>query len=832
VSLFRLAPPTAACGPEASIESGLLYVAYDRSRLNAWMTVACTLIFGLLLCRLLPCWPLAGWLAALLANSAALYWEGAAFQRAAPKPDALARWHRLYVVQSVVTGAVWAIGPVLMLPQAAKAETVLLVGILLCVGAVTVARKSEQRVAMQVTIIAMLVPPAVASWFAGNDASRVVAAVLVVGLVLMIVVGRASHRSVHTLLRTQSILRESEGRFRTLVEWLPDAVGVHRAGVLIYVNPAAIKMFNARTAQDLIGTAVLDRVHPDFHALSIARMQSVFDQVEMPLTEMKYLKLDGSPIDVESQITSINYSGESAILFVCRDIAARKATERQLALFRRVFDSSSQCIGIADHKGRFIYQNPAQAHELGYSADEIAGQPFTMVLDDDRDEDITTKIIESVVAGGNWVGEVPLQRKNGSRFISLSNISCIQGERGPTQYFFNIFCDFSAELARRNELSRAKEAADQATRAKSEFLSRMSHELRTPMNAILGFSQLMKLDATLPDAHKDNVHEITTAGRHLLALINKVLDLAKIESGHLDLAMEPVEVGAVALECLNLVRPLAEMGNVKLGHTGLHGAAVLAERMLLKQVLLNLLSNAIKYNRPDGSVHLDARPHGPDRLRILVTDTGVGIPAVRLKELSQPFNRLDAEISGIEGTGIGLTIARAMLESMGGTVGVESELGVGSTFWFELPLASMPEADHKRAHSATAGQHIAAVPHTVLYIEDSPANLKLVTQILGHRKHIRLHTAHSPELGIELALAYRPALILLDINMPGMNGYQVMEAFKGEASLRETPVVAVTANAMFHDIERGREAGFAEYITKPFNVDEFLETIDRCLSDG
>ncbi len=396
--------------------------------------------------------------------------------------------------------------------------------------------------------------------------------------------------------------------------------------------------------------------------------------------------------------------------------------------------------------------------------------------------------------------------------------------------------DVTERVVFEQALVAAREAADRASQAKSEFLSSMSHELRTPMNAILGFGQLMEYDDSLPADHHDNVKEILKAGRHLLGLINEVLDLSKVESGHLDLSLEPVEIGPIVDECIGLVTPLADLRGIALGYEMRTGAAVRADRMRLKQALLNLLSNAVKYNRDGGTVRLDVKPAGADRLCIRVADSGLGIPADRLGELFQPFNRLGAEGGKIEGTGIGLTITRRIVELMGGTVGVESEVGVGSCFWIELLLetqAAVSAAPTEPACAqAASARHPAADHHTVLYIEDNIANLKLVAQILAHVPNIHLITAHTPSLGIELALARRPRLILLDINMPDMDGYQVLQVLKAEESLKDTSVIAITANAMPRDIERGMAAGFVEYLTKPLRVDQFLASVSGCLARG
>jgi hypothetical protein len=437
-----------------------------------------------------------------------------------------------------------------------------------------------------------------------------------------------------------------------------------------------------------------------------------------------------------------------------------------------------------------------------------------------------------------YATELRIRCKSGSyKWILCRGTIVERNSEGKPVHLIGIHSDISVHKRAEAALIEARDEADRANQAKSEFLSSMSHELRTPMNAVLGFGQLMEYDSSLPEEHQDSVKEILKAGHHLLTLINEVLDLAKVESGQIDLSLEPVEVCPVVEDCLHLMSTLADKYAVQLDHIGLKDVTVRADRTRLRQVLLNLLANAIKYNRRGGSVKVEVQIEQEDRLRILVTDTGPGISPNRLQELFQPFNRLDADNSEVEGTGIGLTITRRIVEMMGGAVNVRSEVGVGSTFWIELPLEAAPKADYKTQSPATRqnshpAQSAREKQHVILYIEDNPSNLKLVAQILGHHKHVHLLTAHTPELGIELALARQPELILLDINMPGMDGYQVLEIFKSDALLKNIPVVAVTANAMPRDIERGQAAGFTDYLTKPLDVPGFHTLIDRLLGRG
>ncbi len=581
----------------------------------------------------------------------------------------------------------------------------------------------------------------------------------------------------------------------------------------------------------------IQTVHPDDRQAVNAAVQASVERDVPYDIEHRVVWPDGTVRWLEEKGAVVRDAAGQPLnmLGVAIDIHERKMAEERLALFRRVFDASSQAIGIADSTGRMIYMNRAHEEMLGYTGEECLGQPFAMFHDPADGEQIVAKVQAATQSGKGYGGLLPMRRKDGSRFTAAVNIGFVMDAHGQMQYAFNAFSDFSEELGRREELARAKEEAERSSRAKSDFLSSMSHELRTPLNAIIGFSQMLEYDGGLGADQLDNVHEILKAGRHLLELINEVLDLAKIEAGRVDLSLEAVALGPLYEDCRQLIQPLAAQRGIRLD-VAVGAEAVFADRTRLKQVLLNLLSNAVKYNRDGGEIRLTVEAAREARQwRLVVADTGPGIAADKQQELFQPFNRLGAEYGDIEGTGIGLTISRRLIDMMGGEIGVDSEVGVGSRFWIELPRESAAAAGRAEEGKPGAGGAAAeavgeaAEVHTVLCIDDNPVNLKLIAQILGLRRHIHLLTAHTSELGIELALTRRPELILLDINMPGLDGYQVLEVFKADTRLKTIPVLAVTANALPRDVERGLAAGFADYLTKPLDVGRFISTIDACL---
>lgn len=387
------------------------------------------------------------------------------------------------------------------------------------------------------------------------------------------------------------------------------------------------------------------------------------------------------------------------------------------------------------------------------------------------------------------------------------------------------------------EFRQAKEEAQKSNHAKSEFLANMSHELRTPMNSILGFSQLLQMDLTNPlkDYQQENLKSILSAGNHLLELINEVLDLSRIESGNMSLSIEPVDLLLIVDNVLSITQLMATQNDITLKHEDISANSIFVEvdALRFKQVIFNLVSNAIKYNKPNGSVQISYKQLGPERLQLGVSDTGNGIPKDKMENIFKPFDRLGLEGGSIEGTGIGLTISKNLIEMMNGTIGFTSNPGEGCFFFIEVPISSKsPIALDKIETPAGPNKPFANADKTkkVLYIDDIPINLKLIERYLSNFSNLEFIPASNALDGIEIAKTQLPDLILMDIHMPDMDG---LTAFKKLKSIKETqgiPVIAVTADAMDKNIKKAMNMGFEDYITKPIDLDKFLTSINKVIN--
>lgn len=516
-----------------------------------------------------------------------------------------------------------------------------------------------------------------------------------------------------------------------------------------------------------------------------------------------------------------------------------QSLEERLRWQTRAMEAMVNGITIADATqpdSPLVYVNPAFERMTGYRADEVLGTNCRFLQGDDRDQPGVQELRDAVVEGRATKVLIRNYRKNGELFWNEFSISPVRNDAGVVTHYVGIQQDVTELMQAMEALRQAKAEADRANQAKSNFLSRMSHELRTPMNAVLGFAQLLELDPDLNGEQQENVEEIIRGGRHLLDLINEVLDLARVESGRVELTPEPLEIQGLMDECLALVEPLAGERHLEIrSDQDLSGHFVLADRVRLKQVFINLLSNAIKYNRHQGQVTIGLEPARQlqQGLRIMVSDTGSGIPSERITDLFQPFTRLVEDQHKEEGSGIGLAITQRLVHLMDGRIGVSSRVGEGSTFWVELP-EGIPAVETPDRQPSTCSPRTTTERSKsgckILQIEDNAANLRLLERLLKRHDAFSVLSTEDPYIGLELAQEHRPDVIILDIQIARLDGFEVLERLRSHASTRDIPVLALTANATESNRQRGLEAGFDAYLTKPLNLEELLDTIRTLLS--
>ncbi|MBX6365189.1 MAG: PAS domain S-box protein [Gemmatimonadetes bacterium] len=700
--------------------------------------------------------------------------------------------------------------------------------------------------------------------------------------------------------RAEAALRASEESYRTIFELAGDAIFVHdpETGAVLDANRKACELHGVTLeelrAVGVAGVSAGDPAETGPEARALVRRAAAG---EPQLFEWQGRHTPtGEPVWVEVSLERVTIRGEARVLAIVRNVTERKLAEQALQeayaeLERRVEERTEELAvanralesEIAEHRAARarLQQQTAELEALfqalpdvylriredGIIVDHRFGSDaelypipdgFPSILVGARVADYMPGELGALLEGGivavRRSGQIatyeyPLpvggeERHFETRVAPMPDDTAICVIRDITERKRS---EAALALAK-EEAERAREAAERANRAKSEFLSRMSHELRTPMNSILGFAQLLGR-AELPPHHVKSVQHILKAGRHLLQLINEVLEIARIEAGRHPLSLEPVRVRTVVEEAIGLVRPLAAQLHVQLeaGPEPAGDVYVRADRQRLAQVLLNLLSNAIKYNRPGGRVRLTCALEGEAvdplmagagavgaaeavRLVVRVEDTGPGIPADRVAQLFTPFSRLGAEQSDVEGTGLGLALSQRLTEAMGGSLELERTGPEGSVFRLALDVAESPLGRlDEPAERAGAGGEVPHRPATLLYIEDNLANLSLVETILLSRPRWRTIPALQGRVGLELAREHAPDLVLLDLHLPDVPGEEVLRRLRAEARTATIPVVIISADATRATVERLQAAGVAGFLTKPLDVDEFLGTLDRLL---
>lgn len=650
-----------------------------------------------------------------------------------------------------------------------------------------------------------------------------------------------SIREMRFIANRTAALEASDQRSRQLFDDAPIGMAV------VALDNDKFKQINARFAemvgyseQELMTRTPLDITHPE----DLAETQRLVKEmlgggVERCCVEKRYLRKSGDILWATRTACIIRDKDGNArdFLVMVEDITERKRAEEAVREGQRklqaaletnqlIMDNSQDVICTVDESGRFVTINEASEALWGFSPDELIGRRYMELVHPD-DHLATEKSAAEILETGRITDFVNRYiRKDGSVVSVLWSVSWSASKK----MLFCVAHDVTERARIEAALRDAKEEADRANYAKSEFLSRMSHELRTPLNAILGFGQL--LERQNPTAQQSaRVEHIMSAGRHLLNLINEVLDLSRIEAGHLQLSVEPVGVSEVLEEALDLLRPLATDRAMQLVVDAQldEDLFVLADRQRLKQVLLNLLTNAVKYTAVSGRVAVSVQHSGPTTTRIVVSDTGAGIATEKLARLFTPFDRLDVEPSGVEGTGLGLALCQRLMHAMAGDIGVESKVGEGSAFWIELPAVDSPLKALPRNRTRAVEDVSTAQAGKILYIEDNLSNLTLVEEMLAEQPGIELLTAMQGGLGLDLARRHSPDLILLDLHLPDLRGHEVLARLRQDEITRDIPVVVISADATARQIQRLMAAGARSYLTKPLDIGDFFRVIDEVM---
>jgi len=638
----------------------------------------------------------------------------------------------------------------------------------------------------------------------------------------------------------------SDDRFRLLLDRAPDAIVVANAeGTIDFVNQQAETLFKYRR-EELIGQKIEVLVPERFRTTHVFhRSRFVAAPNLRPMgsgIELYGRCKDGAEVPIEVSLSPLNTEDGPIVSAAIRDISQRKRMEAEAKLsaerLRSAVESIQEAFGLFDAEDRLILCNSAFRQTLPVSASgPVIGQRFTELLD----LTLAANLIDAGEESLDQFRDRRLKYRLEPRGVfdlrtvdgrSLRMIDRRTSEGGTVTTIWDLTDDMQREI----ELKHARAAAEAASNAKSEFLSSMSHELRTPMNAVLGFTQLLQIDKKPPlSPHQLRMlQHVIKGGEHLLHLIDEVLDLSRIEAGGLSLSLEPVNVVEVLQEVRTTLAPMAERAGISIELEEPSGdlPLVTADRTRFAQVLMNFGSNAIKYGKTGGALRFTALARDAC-VRLTVADDGIGIPLDKQDKIFQPFHRAGQETGPIEGTGIGLAISKKLAEMMHGSIGFESTPGVGSKFWIELPARRVKKSETSLPrvveHHASSLMSEGGAHFRVVYVEDNPSNVAFMEALLTNFERVELLVAPNAEIGVELIRAHRPNAVIMDINLPGMSGFEALRRLREWPETSEIPVIALSAAAMDRDIKRGEQAGFARYLTKPVRVDQLISVLETIL---